>query len=80
MGEKQGNIDSCDIQIIRIGAENFNEFAYLVGSLRFKYKLLEPGKTYRSQNYLVKVKNVHKDQNRIDSKNYLLLQNTGNHE
>lgn len=78
--EKQGNIDSCDIQIIRIGAENFNKFAYLVGSLRFKYKLLEPGKTYRSQNYLVKVKNVHKDQNRIDSKNYLLLQNTGNHE
>lgn len=72
--EKLKGIEDCDILITQVGSGNFNVFTHLIGELRFKYKLLEPG-VQRCGNYLVEIRRVHRDQNRQDPRNYLFLQN-----
>ena len=72
--EKLRDIEDCDILITQVGSGNFNVFTHLIGELRFKYKLLEPG-VQRCGNYLVEIRRIHRDQNRQDPRNYLFLQN-----
>ena len=71
--EKSGNLSDCDIVITQTGPGNFNSIAYLLGDLRFYHGNLEVGATYQVDNYSVSVRNVNKDMNRLDPRNYLSL-------
>lgn len=71
---KAGTLEDCDIVITQVGPTDFNLFANLMGELRFKYKHLEEGKTLQAGSYVVEIKKLHKDLNRLDSRNYLSLQ------
>lgn len=71
--EKAANTDSCDIVITQVGPGNFNAFCSLAGTLRFKHQTLKPGTT-RVGSYLVEIRRVRPEVNRLDSRNYLSLQ------
>lgn len=71
--EKAGNLSDCDIIVYQDGPGDFNTISYLLGDLRFYHQNLEAGKNYRIDGYEVRVRNVRKDVNRVDTRNYLSL-------
>lgn len=66
------NTHNPDIEVIQVGPTNFNEFAYLIGNLRWNHKYLKPGKTVQVGSYRVRVNRIRKEK-REDKTNYLSL-------